>query len=104
MVDVNVEINYDKKMAKVSCPEKTKAEFTISRAPGGFIFYEIATTHGELHNDLQGKFSGLDVAVKFLTKHIQDMKQTHGARSEELAKDRAKRKETKNAKDDAKGS
>lgn len=106
MVDVEVEINYDKKTATVRCPSKTKVTYTIRTAPGGFIFYEIAQDSGSVPKELAGKYSSLDVAVKMLKHHLTHMKQTQYAKNEELAERRAKRKEelTNATRDDAEGS
>ena len=104
-MDVEVNINYDKKTATVRCPSKTKVTYTVRTAPGGFIFYEIAQDSGSVPKELAGKYSSLDVAVQMLKHHLTHMKQTQHAKNEELADLRAKRKgELKNAKDDAEGS
>lgn len=91
---VVADINYDMKTAKVSCPEKTKAEYTIRTAPGGFIFYEIAVNTNRLPQELSGRYSSLDVAVKAVTKYIENMPKTQAVVREVKA---AKREERKNA-------
>lgn len=91
---VDVDLNYELKTARVKCPEKTKAEYTIRTAPGGFIFYEIAVNTNRLPAELSGRYSGLDVAVKAVTKYIENMPKTSAVVREEKA---AKREERKNA-------
>ena len=68
---VDAEINYDLKTAKVVCPTKSKAEFTVRTAPGGYIFYEVGISKGSIPQELSGRFSGLDVAVKAVSKYLE---------------------------------
>lgn len=91
---VDVEINYDKKTAKVKCPEKTKAEYLIRTAPGGFIFYEVLVNTNRVPRELAGKYTGLDVAIEAVTKYIENMPMTTAVMREVKA---AKREESKNA-------
>ena len=89
---VDVDIDYNQKKAIVKCPDKTKATYTISPAPGGFIFYKIDVDTGAVNKDLAGRYSGLDVAVKMLTKHLNDMPKTMTVRRDENNKARKERK------------
>ena len=91
---VNVDISYDLKKAKVSCPEKSKSEFNIRTAPGGFIFYQIETTNGKLPKALLGRFSGLDVAVKAVERYYELMPKSKAVRVEN---NRKRAEEHKNA-------
>lgn len=68
---VDVDINWDKKTASVACPTKSKATYTVATAPGGYIFYEVGISKGSVPKELQGKYSGLEVAVKAISKYLE---------------------------------
>lgn len=91
---VDAEVNYEKKTALVSCPTKSKSSFKIKTAPGGFIFYEVSATTGKVPEELSGRFSGLDVAVKAVTKHYELMPKSKAVK---LANNRKRAEEHRNA-------
>jgi hypothetical protein len=70
---VDVDINYDKKTAEIACPTKSQAKFKVNTAPGGYIFYEVSISKGKVPEALAGRWSGLDVAVKAVTKYFEQM-------------------------------
>ena len=59
MVKINFELSEDGKVATVTCPEKNKTVYTISKDLSGFIFYDISIDKGLLPKELAGKFSGI---------------------------------------------
>lgn len=99
---VDVKINYDKKTAEIACPTKSQATFTVNTAPGGYIFYEVSTSKGKVPQELAGRWSGLDVAVKAVSKYFEHMVPT---KTTKVIKNRKRAEEFKNATaDNAEGS
>ena len=91
---VDAEISYELKTAKVSCPTKSKSVFTVSTAPGGFIFYEVKNSDGRTPEQLSGRFTGLDKAVAAVTDYFEKMPKTKAVK---LQNNRKRREDQKNA-------
>jgi predicted aldo/keto reductase-like oxidoreductase len=105
MAEVEFDISYEKKTSIVTCPSKTKAVFTVSPAPGGYIFYQITANVGAVADELSGKFTSIDNANKAIAAYLAGMKQSVGARRDEIHTRLEKQKVQKNAaKNDSEGS
>jgi hypothetical protein len=91
---VDVDINYDLKKAEIKCPKKTNAVYTVTTAPGGFIFYEVHTNAKAVPKPLSGRYTSLDGAVEAVTKYIESRPMTPAVERDYKA---AKREERKNA-------
>lgn len=68
---MDVKKNYDKKTATVSDKTKNKTVYTVSVAPGGFIFYNIKPSVGSLPAELSGRYSSLDKAVDAVSRYLE---------------------------------
>ena len=97
MVDVNFETNYDKKISVATCPEKSKATFTIHTAPGGFIFYRVTSDQGRVPEELSGKFTSIEKAQAAIRTYFNNMKPSIGVRRDEVRARIEKKKADKNA-------
>ena len=97
MVDVNFETNYDKKVSVATCPEKSKATFTIQTAPGGFIFYRVISDLGRVPEDLAGKFTSIENAQRAIRTYFNNMKPSTGVRRDEVRARIEQKKAEKNA-------
>ena len=91
---VDVDISYENKIATVKCPSKTKAEYTITTAPGGFIFYQVSVNTNKVPKELSGRYSSLDGAVSAVSKYLENTPKTKAVVRDIKA---AKREESKNA-------
>lgn len=97
MVDVNFDTNYDKKVSVATCPEKSKATFTIQTAPGGFIFYRVISDLGKVPEDLAGKFTSIEKAQAAIRTYFNNMKPSNGVRRDEVRARIEQKKAEKNA-------
>jgi len=80
MVEVEFEVDYNKKLSIAKCPSKTKTIYTVSPAPGGFIFYHITTNSGPVAYELSGRYTSLDKANEAIRYYVTNMKKSIGAR------------------------
>jgi hypothetical protein len=97
MVDVKFETDYNKKISKATCPEKSKSVLTVSPAPGGFIFYSISADSGPVAAELSGRFTSIENAHKAIESYYNKMKQTRGSQEKEVVDRIKKRKAEENA-------
>ena len=97
MADVKFETDYNKKISKVTCPEKSKAVLTVSPSPGGFIFYSISADVGNVAEELSGRFTSIEKAHKAIESYYQNSVQTRGAQIKEVEDRIQKRKAEENA-------
>jgi len=95
---VDAEINYDKKTATVTDPTKIKSNFIITTAPGGYIFYQVNVDKGSVPEELSGKYSGLDVAVKAVSKYLENKAPSVSVKRDKKAADRKAHEEKMKAK------
>ena len=84
MVKINFELTEDGKVAKVTCPEKNKTTYTISKDLSGFIFYEISVDKGLLPKELAGKFSGIYSARVILEAYLRAVKESKTVRRDNV--------------------
>lgn len=100
MEEVEFDINYDKKLSTARCPSKTKTVYTVSPAPGGFIFYHITTNSGPIAYELSGRYTSLDKANEAIRHYVTNMKKSIGARRDavhaRIDKQKAERHAAKN--------
>jgi hypothetical protein len=105
MAEVEFDISYEKKTSIITCPSKTKAVYTVSPAPGGYIFYQVTANVGAVADELSGKFTSIDNANKAVAAYLTGMKQSIGARRDETLARLEKQRAQKNAaKNDSEGS
>ena len=112
MVEVEFEVDYNKKLSIAKCPSKTKTIYTVSPAPGGFIFYHITTSSGPVAYELSGRYTSLDKANEAIRYYVTNMKKSIGARRDDMhakidkqkAERHAARTDAKNSDDLRKGS
>jgi len=94
MEDIKREETFDNEgrpVVIISSP-KFKEPFVISKAPNGFIFYQIRHSKGTTAEELTGSYTGLKEAEKALLRYISKAKETIAARRENFAAQRAERK------------
>lgn len=98
MVKINFELSEDGKVATVTCPEKNKTVYTISKDLSGFIFYDISIDKGLLPKELAGKFSGIYNARLILENYLRAVKESKAVRrdnvGERVMKEMANESET----------
>ena len=97
MADVEFETDFNKKISKATCPEKSKAVLTVSPSPGGFIFYSISADVGNVAEELSGRFTSIEKAHKAIESYYNKLRQTRGAQVKEVEDRIQKRKAEENA-------
>lgn len=100
MVDVERKLDPEGKEILVVTTPKTNCTYYIQKSVDGFTFYDILVDHGSVPKGLSGKYTGPDNALKALTKHIHQMKDTATVKRDKYQAERKKRNATKLRTDD----
>lgn len=87
--------NFGYPSIRFSCPEKTKATYSIVKSKDGFMFLEIVVDSGTLPQELEGKFSREIEAEKKIITYLRNRKPTPIVRRDQNAAERAAKKADK---------
>lgn len=77
--------------------DKFVSDIIIQKQMGGYIFFEITITKGQIPVELSGKYSSLKEAKKAVAKYLRNKKDTVAARRKKFGEDFEKRKRERDA-------
>ena len=77
---VDVEVDYDNRVAVLKDETKQRAHLTVSKAPGGTIFFMVSTSQGKVPAALAGKFSSLEAGIKHVTQYLNNRAKSNGVK------------------------
>ena len=84
MEDINFELSEDGRQATITCPDKTKSVYSITKDLSGFIFYEIAVDKGKMPDALSGKFSSIAKAKRAIEIYLGGTKESLAVRRDKI--------------------
>lgn len=94
---VEVEIFHKENRATVFDPDKVLSKLHITRAPGGYIFFQVKVEAGKLPQELSGKYSSLQSGIKAVESYLNNKPKSRQKRSKEYRAGLEERIEKKNA-------
>lgn len=104
MVDIEFDIDYDKKTLKATCPTKLSTPIHVRKSPGGYIFFEVHVEKGKVPRDLSGKYTSLDKAKRAIQDYLNKATPSKAVRREAFGKDYEERKKRNATESNAKSS
>lgn len=94
---VEVEIFHKENRATVFDPDKVLSKLHVTRAPGGYIFFQVQTEKGKLPQELSGKYSSLHNGISAVETYLNNRPKSRGKRSKEYLAGLEERIEKKHA-------
>lgn len=104
MVDVEFNIDYDKKTLTAICLDKLSTPIHVKKSPGGYKFFEVHVEKGKVPKELSGKYSSLDKAKRAIEIYLNKITPSKAVRREAFGKDYEERKKRNATESNAKGS
>jgi hypothetical protein len=84
MENINFELSEDGRKATITCPDKTKSVYTISKDLSGFIFYDVTVDKGKMPTALSGKFSSIAKAKRAIEVYLTSTKESLTVRRDKI--------------------
>lgn len=98
-------VKYTEDLSNLTCEmesDKMTAKVNVVKAPGGYGFFKLQLSKGNLPEELTGVYTSLMSARKAFMSYEAGMKETPAAKGERLAELREQRKQ--DARQEAEGS
>ena len=92
---VEVEVFHKENRATVFDPDKVLSKLHVTRAPGGFIFFQVQVEKGKLPQELSGRYSSLYTGISAVENYLNNRPKSRQKRTVEYKEGLEKRIEKK---------